>query len=112
MALNPLNIIVSRTGTTSETTFKYTFVQMYLYTAQKTSKRLSDWQILKVPFDSGGYAFNLLFCPLAFHCSYFIGLTYYYIIISSSIDHLYIYIYKRLELSSLPLYSNFMLVKF
>ena len=27
---------------------------MYLYTSQKTSKRLSDWQILKVPFDSGG----------------------------------------------------------
>ena len=27
---------------------------MYLYTSQKTSKRLSDMQILKVPFGSGG----------------------------------------------------------
>ena len=27
---------------------------MYLYTSQKTSKRLSNWQILKVPVDSGG----------------------------------------------------------
>ena len=33
----------------------------------------------------------------------------YYIIISSSIDHLLTY--KRLEVSSLPLYSNFMLIK-
>ena len=27
---------------------------MYLYTSQKTSKRLSDLLILKVSFDSGG----------------------------------------------------------
>ena len=27
---------------------------MYLYTNQKTSKRLSNCQILKVPVDSGG----------------------------------------------------------
>ena len=63
MALNQSNIIVSRTGTTSGTIFqiyldiRYTNfsdidIQMYLYTCQKTRKILSDWQILKVSFDS------------------------------------------------------------
>ena len=32
--------------------FRYTDIQMYLYTCQKTRKILSDWQILKVSFDS------------------------------------------------------------
>ena len=54
---HPSNIIVLRTGTTSEIIFHiYTFAQMYLYTTiqKKTSERLSDSQILKVRFDSRG----------------------------------------------------------
>ena len=54
---HPSNIIVLRTGTTSEIIFHiYTFAQIYLYTTiqKKTSERLSDSQILKVRFDSRG----------------------------------------------------------
>ena len=50
MALNPSNIIVSRTGTTSETIFHIP-LHKCTYTLVK---RLSGWQILKVPFDSRG----------------------------------------------------------
>ena len=79
----------------------------------------SDWQILKVPFDSGGidrslcYALAYYFVHQLFTVHILSVLLFslpYYIIISSSIDHLHTY--KRLELSSLPLYSIFMLIKF
>ena len=48
VTLSPPNIIVPSTGTTSETIF------ISLHYSQKTSKRLSDWQILKVLFDYRG----------------------------------------------------------
>ena len=116
MALNLSNIIVSKTGTTQKQFFTYTFAQMYLYTSQKTSKRLSDWQILKVPFDSRGIDLYMtqptILATSFFTVLNFISLTFLstLFMISSSID--YLHTYKRLELSSLPLYSNFMLIKF
>ena len=85
MPLNSSNITISREQL--QTLFPtYTFVQMLLYISQKTSKRLFDWQILKV--------FLVPYFTIAF--SSFIQL----------------HTYKSLELSSLPLYSNFMLNKF
>ena len=44
--------------------FTYTFARMYLYTGQKTSKRLFDWQILKIFFGSRGidlYIFAIVY---------------------------------------------------
>ena len=59
------------------------------------------------------FCLNLLFCLLAFPCFkvfQFLLFSLPYFIMSSSIIQLYTY--KSPELLSLPLYSNFMLVKF